>query len=70
MLSHWVHYFIVPHNLQKLNQQEYTKKSQKWLNYLPRTPEEEEIFWREVYEDVIKLGAILEKVKNNLEGSP
>jgi hypothetical protein len=60
----------VPHNLQKLNQQDDIKKSYKWLNYLPRSLEEEEIFWREVYEDVIKLGEILKKMEGIKDGSP
>jgi site-specific DNA recombinase len=60
----------VDYNIHGLNQQDDTKKSYKWLNYLARTLEEEELFWRQVYEDVIKLGAILVEIKSNQDASP
>lgn len=60
---------LVDYKIHGLNQQDDTKNSHKWLNYLPRSLEEEELFWRQVYKDVIKLGSILEEIKSNQDSS-
>ena len=50
----------VDYSVKKLNQQKGAEKSHKWLNYLPRSHEEGELFWKQVYDDVIKLAEILD----------
>ena len=61
---------MVPLAFSKLNQQGSGKNSHKWLFLLPSTPVEQELFWLKVYEDVIKLGAILVEIKSNQDASP
>ena len=53
--------FGTPFNLSMLNQHECIEKSQKWLNSLPNPLFRGEVFWRQVYEGVIKLAEILEQ---------
>lgn len=61
---------VVPLAFSTLNQQGSGKNSHKWLNFLPRTLVEQELFWVKVYGEVIKLGAILEKPEKDQNSSP
>jgi hypothetical protein len=50
---------MVPLAFSTLNQQDDTKKSHKWLNYLPRGELDKELIWNKVYDEIIELAELL-----------